>query len=313
MLTDKWSWGVRGIYRKLHNAIDDMNITSNGILCGGTPGSVGFVMGNPGEDLTVFTDTDCDDVADAFVTIDTAHAGWAILDEDGNYLGEAGYSTPKRDYKAFEFVVDRAWDDRWSMNASYTLSWSRGNAEGPVNSDTNFADSGRTENFDNPWVNLNGYGPLANDHRHQFKLRGVYGFAEGWQLGATLNAQSGGPINAFGVGDPFDGENFLSFYVCTANCDSPVFADRQYELHKRGSAGRLPWTFDLGVNVSYEHSFSAADLLVKFSVNNLLNQERLVEVDDVLEDDIGHINADYLRGTNFQSPRYALLQLKLDF
>ena len=27
MIDDKWSWGVRGIYRKLHNAIDDMEIT----------------------------------------------------------------------------------------------------------------------------------------------------------------------------------------------------------------------------------------------------------------------------------------------
>ena len=71
MIDDKWSWGVRGIYRKLNNAIDDMEITSNGILCGGEPGSVGFVMGNPGEPLTVFTDTDCDGENDGFVTIDT--------------------------------------------------------------------------------------------------------------------------------------------------------------------------------------------------------------------------------------------------
>ena len=60
MIDEKWSWGVRGIYRKLHNAIDDMEITSNGILCGGEPTGVGFVMGNPGETLTVFTDTNCD-------------------------------------------------------------------------------------------------------------------------------------------------------------------------------------------------------------------------------------------------------------
>src|SRR5687767_15308597 len=60
MIDDRWSWGVRGIYRKLNNAIDDMEITSNGILCGGEPSEVGFVMGNPGKALTVFTDTNCD-------------------------------------------------------------------------------------------------------------------------------------------------------------------------------------------------------------------------------------------------------------
>ena len=60
MLDDKWSWGVRGIYRKLNNAIDDMRILSTGIVCAGEPNGSGFVMGNPGEPLTVFTDTDCD-------------------------------------------------------------------------------------------------------------------------------------------------------------------------------------------------------------------------------------------------------------
>ena len=65
-------------------------------------------------------------------------------------------STPiptSRDYKALELQVDRAWDGKWGFNASYTLAYGRGNAEGPVNSDTDFADAGRTENFDNPWVN----------------------------------------------------------------------------------------------------------------------------------------------------------------
>ena len=52
MIDDKWSWGVRGIYRKLNNAIDDMEITSTGIVCDGEPVGAGFVMGNPGEPLT---------------------------------------------------------------------------------------------------------------------------------------------------------------------------------------------------------------------------------------------------------------------
>ena len=79
MLDDKWSWGVRGIYRKMHNAIDDMNIGANGFFCGGEPAGVGFVMANPGKPATVFTDTDCDGENDAFVTIDTANAGWPMF------------------------------------------------------------------------------------------------------------------------------------------------------------------------------------------------------------------------------------------
>ena len=127
-----------------------------------------------------------------------------MYNEDGNFVGTAGWMKPKRDYQALEFVIDRAWDDRWSFNASYTLSFSEGNAEGPVNSDTDFADSGRTEAFDNPWVNFDGERlpaerspPPDQDARLLRDQRAV-------GIGATLDARSGRPISAFGVGNPFD-------------------------------------------------------------------------------------------------------------
>jgi hypothetical protein len=313
MLDDKWSWGVRGIYRRLHNAIDDMEITSNGILCGGEPTGVGFVMGNPGEKLSVFTDTNCDGENDSMVTIDTARAGWAMFDDDGNYVGERGYPDPKREYKALELMIDRAWDDVWSLNATYTLSFAKGNAEGPVNSDTNFGDAGRTEAFDNPWVNYGGYGYLANDRRHTFKLRGSYGLGEHWEIGSTLNVSSGRPISAIGVGNPFDGTNFYSFFVCTTNCTSDVPSERVYDLRGRGNEGRTAWFYDLGANVSFRYEFSAVDLRVKLAVYNILNQQRETEVDDQLENDIGTRNDFYGLGTAYQTPRYGTLTFNLDF
>ena len=305
MIDDTWSWGVRGIYRRLHNAIDDMEITSTGIVCDGEPLGAGFVMGNPGEPLTIYTDTNCDGENDGFVTIDTAQAGWAMFDEDGNYTGDEGYPEPKRTYKAIEFMIDRAWDDSWSMNATYTLSWNKGNAEGPVNSDTDFADAGRTEAFDNPWVNYGAYGYLPNDHRHQFKLRGAYALGEHWEFGATLGVQSGRPISARGECNPFDDTCFYSFFILNETTG-------EYELRGRGSEGETDWVYDLGANVTYRHSFSAADLSVKFAVYNLLNQERVTEVDDYLGS-IPNGNSEYRIGTGYQSPRYGLLTLKLDF
>lgn len=314
MIDDKWSWGVRGIYRKLHNAIDDMEITSTGVICDGEPVSAGYIMGNPGKDATIYTDTDCDGEADGYVTIDTSKAGWALYDDEGNYVGDTGYSNPKRSYRALEFVLDRAWDEKWSLNASYTLAWNKGNAEGPVNSDTDFADSGRTENFDDPWVNYGGYGYLPNDRRHQVKLRGTYAFNENWQLGATLNAQSGRPINEFGVGNPFDGTNYHSFFICVENCTAENPSERVYELRSRGAGGRLDWTYDLSASLTYLKSFGdRADLRVKFAIYNLLNQRRTIEVDDELESEIGTINSEYGRPTGFQSPRYGQLTVSLDF
>jgi hypothetical protein len=305
MLGEKWSWGVRGVYRKLNDAIDDMEITSTGIMCDGAPVEAGYVMANPGRAVTIYSDTNCDGESDAFVTIDTSRAGWAKYDADGNYLGDTGYTKPRRNYKALEFMIDRAWDDLWSLNAVYTLSWTKGNAEGPINSDTDFGDTGRTEAFDNPWVNYGSYGYLPNDHRHQLKVRGAYALGEHWEVGSTLTVQSGRPINASGECNPFDNECFYSFFIFNEDTG-------QYELRPRGSGGKTPWIFDLGANVTFKHSFSAADLRVQLAVNNVLNQQRIIEVDDELGS-VPNGNPDYGIGTGYQSPRYALLTLKLDF
>ena len=305
MIDDKWSWGVRGIYRKLNDAIDDMEVTSTGVVCDGQPVGAGFVMGNPGEPLTIFSDTNCDGENDAFVTIDTARAGWAMFDANDNYVGDVGYPEPKRTYKALELMIDRAWDDVWSFNATYTLSYSEGNAEGPVNSDTDFADAGRTEAFDNPWVNYGAVGYLPNDRRHQVKLRGAYALGEHWEFGASLSAQSGRPISAIGEGNPFDGTNFQSFFVLNE-------ATGQYELSGRGNEGRTSWLYDIGANVTYRHSFEVADLRVKLAVYNLLNSQHETEVDEYLPS-IPDGNVDYRLGTGYQTPRYATLTLNLDF
>lgn len=312
MFGDTWSWGVRGIYRRLHNAIDDMNISSNGIVCNGKRKDMGYVMANPGKNVTLYTDTNCDSVNDAYVTIDTSRAGWAVYDANGKYLGERGWVKPKRTYRALEFMLDRAWDDKWALNASYTWSKSEGNAEGPSNSDFGFDNTSRTESFDDPYVNLDGDGALPNDRRHQIKLRGAYAIDDHWTVGATLNAQSGRPINAFGMGTPFDRRIYHSFYVCVDKCTLP-YDQRVYQLRGRGAGGRTPWIYDVGASLTYQKSFGAADLRVKLAVYNLLNQQRALEVDDSYETGVGVANKFYGLGTGYQNPRYAQLTVSVDF
>jgi hypothetical protein len=55
------------------------------------------------------------------------------------------------------------------------------------------------------------------------------------------------------------------------------------------------------------------DLSAKFAVYNLLNQQRELQVDDDLEEDIGFINPGYLQGTAYQAPRYAQFLVTVDF
>ncbi|MEP7186755.1 MAG: carboxypeptidase regulatory-like domain-containing protein [Rhodanobacter sp.] len=314
MINNSWSWGVSGTYRRLHNAIDDMEITATP-QCGGD-GYIGYVMANPGKKVTVYGDTNCDGTPDGYLTVDTSKEGWALYDSDGNYVGQRGWVKPKRTYAALEFQLDRAWDDKWSMNASYVLAWNRGNAEGPVNSDTNFDDTGRTENFDDPWVNFRGDGFLPNDRRHQFKLRGTYALTPHWQIGANADVRSGGPITGFGAGNPYDGTNYHSYFICVQNCESDVASERIYEHSARGAYGRLPWTYTVDASLSYIQPFDdgSGHLRVKLAAYNLLNQQRTVRVNQDLQSAISNqTDATFKLPIGFQSPRFVQLTFTAEF
>jgi hypothetical protein len=155
-------------------------------------------------------------------------------------------------------------------------------------------------------------GYLPNDHRHQFKVRGSYGFFSDWRFGLTLDAQSGRPISAFGTANPFDGTTYHSSFICTANCDSAT--DAVYQLYSRGSGGRTPWTYDLSANVTWQHQFGLADVQVKLAVYNLLNQERVLEVDEELDSTVPPLRNDsYGQPTAYTSPRYGQLTLQVKF
>jgi len=86
-----------------------------------------------------------------------------------------------------------------------------------------------------------------------------------------------------------------------------------YELNPRGSEGRTPWTYDMGLNVTFNYGFSAADLSIKLAVYNVFNDETVIETDERLETAVGARNPQYGIGTGYQNPRYATLTMKLDF
>ncbi|HET9048164.1 MAG TPA: TonB-dependent receptor [Chiayiivirga sp.] len=309
-----WSWGVNATYRRMKNALDDVRI--NHTPCG----PVGYNLwpiANPGKPLTIWGNEDIGCASEGWITIDTSTDGYE-MSGSGNVVG---YFTPKREYKALEFQIDRAWDGKWSMNASYLWSKLDGNHEGPVNSDTNYGDTGMVQHWDHP-ANNQDYGPLFNDHRHQIKFRGAYAFNDQWMLGATLTAQSGGPITALGVAWPDDsrgaasyvtiGSGGGSFWHCVQNCSGPV-ADRVFEYSGRGDAGRLPWIYDLGASITWTAPIEAVDLKARFSVFNLLDQQHVINVRQRYEAAPGTVRPLFGTGTRWQSPRTAQLVITLSF
>ena len=312
MINQAWSWGVNATYRDLTHAVDDMRINA---LCGVRHSNL-WPIANPGEEVTVWGTTAMGCAQDGWVTIDTSKEGYMLA--GSNQI--IGYQKPERTYKGVEIQIDRAWDDTWAFNASYLWSKLEGNHEGPVNSDTNYGDTGMVQHWDHP-ANNERYGDLFNDHRHQIKLRGSYRLNEQWLFGGTVTALSGGPITAFGTSWP--GEDSVASYtsegsgggtgwICVSNCSAPN-AQRVYEYSQRGAFGRMPWIYNVGANVTWTLPVEDVDLKVRLSVYNLLNEQEVINVRGRYEKQPGVYRTTFGTGTRWQSPRYAQLVLTWNF
>ncbi|KQN97398.1 MULTISPECIES: TonB-dependent receptor [Stenotrophomonas] len=322
MINQAWSWGVTGTYRRMPNAMDDMLINA---LCGTRHGNL-WPIANPGDKLTLWGTKAMGCAEDGWVTIDTSKEGYMTLGSNRNI----GYSKPKRTYKSMEFQIDRAWDDKWAFNASYLWSKSSGNHEGPVNSDTNYADTGMVQHWDHP-ANNQRYGDLFNDHRHQIKLRGSFKLNDMWSFGTTFTALSGGPITAFGVTWPDEDRAVASYtstgsgggtgWLCVEKCsgNDPVtklpytYKDRVYKYSGRGDFGRMPWVYNLGANVVWTLPVEGIDLKATLSVYNLLNKQEVINVAARYEGQPGVMRDTFGTGTRWQSPRYAQLVVAWNF
>jgi outer membrane receptor protein involved in Fe transport len=308
-LSAAWSWGVNGTYRRMNRAIEDTRVTHSDC-----PGNFNFPILNPGETNTLWC-----------TTLNGGQGGWVTLDSsvDGYVKTNGqviGYKRPKREYRAVEFQVDRAWDDKWAFNASYLWSKSNGNFEGLVNSDLGYGDTGMVQYYDHPAVNER-YGDLFNDHRHQFKLRGSYQLNDMWSFGGTATILSGAPITAYGTFWPGDNRaagtsgEFSgggSGWICVSNCTS-TYANRVYEPTGMGDYGRLPWTYDLGASVTWTLPVPGIDLKARLSVYNLLDEQRAVRVRTRYEVTPGVYRETFGEGSNWQAPRWGQLVITYNF
>ncbi|KIQ96152.1 TonB-dependent receptor [Lysobacter sp. A03] len=306
-IDNAWSYGVNATYREMTRTVEDVRINH----VDGCPWYSGdWPIINPGESTTLWCPTTSD-----WVTFDNSKDGYQALGSDA----VMGYKKPKRTYKAVEFQLDRAWDDKWAFNASYLWSKSEGNMEGPVNSDTGYNDTNLVQHYDHPAVNER-FGVLFNDSRHQIKLRGSYKLNEMWGFGATVSARSGGPITAFGVrwpndnrsaGGPGEYSGGGSGWLCNSGCGDYTTRDMTYS--PRGAFGRMPWVKDVGLSVTWTLPVEHIDLKARLSIYNLLNSQTMVNVHSRYESTPGNKMPYFGEGTNWQSPRYAQLVVTYAF
>jgi hypothetical protein len=170
---------------------------------------------------------------------------------------------PRRVYDGISLSVRKSFSHNYLVSASYTYSALRGNYPGLFNSDS-FSPNA-TSDFDIAALMRNRDGPLPDDVPNSFKVDAGYVFELSpkttLQLGASVRADEGRPINYLGT-DSFGntGEVFIL---------------------PRGSAGRLPWLWQIDVRAAATVRLGSA-YAATFSVDalNLTDNRVATAVDE---------------------------------
>jgi hypothetical protein len=309
-LAARWTMGVKALYRKVNNGMDD--------YCS----HVGFerwaadnkhpnfdsstmaqcMIFNPGNDITLMMDLENDGKLQQ-ATIPS------------KYLGVSKYT---RLYKSLEFTLERPWDGKWGLNASYVLSSLKGTSEGYVNSVINQEDAGVTQDFDFAALTDDAEGYLSNDRRHVFKVYGNYGITDEWRLGFNGTLASGRPTSCIGFVPDFARDSADAANYSTASSYYCLNASGKSELHPRGSAGRTPWTHTLDLQIAYMPKVSKGKLTLQADIFNVFNRQQVTEWNearDYSRDTVGEgtLNRNYQSPTGFQTPRSVRFTARYEF
>jgi outer membrane receptor protein involved in Fe transport len=157
------------------------------------------------------------------------------------FLGNPGYGTstdfpkPVRNYDAVNLYLTKVFADDWLAQASYTVSYLRGNYAGLFRPETQQLDPNINSDFDLRSLLANRNGPLPADRTHQIKLFG----AKDWIInpehhvttGLSLRANSGAPTGYYG--------------------SHPQYGLDETFILPRGTGDRTPWQFGADLSIGY--------------------------------------------------------------
>lgn len=309
---DRVKGGVRFVYRNLKQSIEDSDLgpvvaqwLEQNNVANNANEYYFYTLINPGNDVTFHYDFDLDGVKETV----------ALSAED------LRLPKPERKYLAWEFTLDGKPTDDLQLWFSYVWSHNWGMTEGLVRTDNGQADPGWTTSYDYADLMDHAAGNLPNDHRHAFKLSGVYDISDNWALGFVARATSGAPLNKFSIhptGVDTCAEPSLWADWCASQWyDESSFYDWDGTPAPRGSAGRLDWLYEFDLSLTYRRELGDGDLSVKATVFNLFNFDTPLSVNEVAQitqtDNSFAANPDWNTATGLQSNRTVSLVVRYQF
>jgi hypothetical protein len=294
-----WVVGAKATYRKLKSIIDD--------FCDARPflnyaAANGIALTNP-----AFTEYETN--GSPCLLFNPGSGGDFLVDTTGNgdlqtfHLSgkDLGFPHLKRNYLALNLYLEHQFADNFYAKVDYTWSHSYGNSEGLLLSDIGQVDPSVTQTWDFPELMQGANGPLPNDRRHQLRLLGYWQATPEWMFNTVATFVSGRPKNCLSTSpdDPYGyGSNF---FFCNG------------EPSARGSAGRLPWTYNINLGAEYRPAWADHKLAFTADVFNVLNQQRVQSRIDAAQTGSGGVNTSYRRVLSYSDPRYVRLGVRYDF
>ncbi|MFN7966572.1 MAG: TonB-dependent receptor [Acidobacteriota bacterium] len=261
--------------------------------------------------------------------------GAYVLANPGENTGNV-FGSPKREYKAVEFTLNKQLADKWAFQANYKYSRLRGNYEGLFRNDNGQSDPNITSLFDFPAVGTDGVvsrvmrgqfepGPLNTDRPHVLNLLGTYFFDNGLEIGSILQWQSGTPRTALLAHPQYQNAGEIPgqdpVYVSAGETSWIVSSTPQaaeaylydYTDAPRGSLGRNPDFVTLDLHLGYKRAIKDTSLKVTLDVNNLFNNQEAQALNDNVELTAGVLDPNFNKIIGYQLPRAIRFGVIWDF
>lgn len=220
------------------------------------------------------------------------------------------FPKPKREYRALVLDWKRAFDGKWGLQGSLTLSRSYGNYEGTVKSDAGNSaqtDAGSNQDFD--YLHLTDYstGLLPNHRGYEFKTFGEYAITDAFLVGANVTVTS--PYHEACQGIYPGGGTEAGYGAATFYCHG--------QPSPRGSSFTTDWekNIDLSLRYTVPSKYAlAGKLILRADIFNLLASEAVIQR-YAQGDATSPSNPDpnYLKPLYYQAPRSIRIGFDLSY